>query len=350
MSLENLTHFGLRAGVDMRPTLIRVLTDLYVQKLTHTPEEERHYTELALRLLDAVDVASRVAVAERLSRHFAPPLRVIERLAVDQPEVAAPVRAHPIMARKPQASPPAPPIGETDDLVKEVVDAVADVAAAVAKIADATPPDAREPREETRPPAEPSSSAPLDIASDLNEQFFAADANERRLILLNFHIVMPAAPDRAERSGDASVGLRLETAALTRNREDLAQQFAHALHIPRAQARRIVGDELGEPIVIGAKALKLPRDVVHRILLFANPAIGHSVERVHTLATLYDEMTVEAAEQMVAIWQSLHDHERPALAHRPVHWNDERSRARTATTTVRRAPAPHRRSERRDVS
>ena len=38
-SLDNLTHLGLRRGVDMRPTLLRVLTDLYVQKLTHTPDE-----------------------------------------------------------------------------------------------------------------------------------------------------------------------------------------------------------------------------------------------------------------------------------------------------------------------
>jgi hypothetical protein len=63
-SLENLTHFGFRDGVDMRPTLIRVLTDLYVQKLTHTVEEKRHYTELALRLLDVVDVATRVAATQ----------------------------------------------------------------------------------------------------------------------------------------------------------------------------------------------------------------------------------------------------------------------------------------------
>ncbi len=84
----------------MRPTLIRVLTDLYVQKLTHTPDEERHYTELALRLLDAVDVATRVAVAERLARHLSPPLRVIQRLAADRPDVAAPVRSHPAAAAK----------------------------------------------------------------------------------------------------------------------------------------------------------------------------------------------------------------------------------------------------------
>ena len=82
-SLDNLTHLGLRSGVDMRPTLLRVLTDLYVQKLTHTPDEERHYTELALRLLDAVDVATRAAVAGRLARHLSPPLRVIQQLAGD---------------------------------------------------------------------------------------------------------------------------------------------------------------------------------------------------------------------------------------------------------------------------
>src|SRR6202167_5432243 len=100
LSLENLTHFGLRAGVDMRPTLLRVLTDLYVQKLTHRPDEEQHYTALALRLLSAVDVPTRVAVARRLSRHLSPPLRVIQQLAADMPEVAAVVRRHPLLQRR----------------------------------------------------------------------------------------------------------------------------------------------------------------------------------------------------------------------------------------------------------
>ena len=72
-SLNGLADIGLRSGVDMRPTLIRVLTDLYVQKLTHTADEERHYTELALRLLDGVDVPTRAAVAVRLAKHLSPP-------------------------------------------------------------------------------------------------------------------------------------------------------------------------------------------------------------------------------------------------------------------------------------
>ncbi len=51
------------------------------------------------------------------------------------------------------------------------------------------------------------------------------------------------------------------------------------------QARRIAADDLGEPIVTAAKALDMPRDVVYRILLFVNTTVGHSVERVHALAS-----------------------------------------------------------------
>jgi hypothetical protein len=95
----------------------------------------------------------------------------------------------------------------------------------------------------------------------------------------------------------------------------------------------------------------MSRDVVYRILLLINATIGHSVERVHALAALYDEMPPQAAEHMVAIWQALHKKERAAAPHRPLLWNDEaRARARTATATVRRAPAAQRSSERRDVS
>ena len=189
------------------------------------------------------------------------------------------------------------------------------------------------------------------VASELNELFFAANADERRLILLNLQIAAPIAAGRVQLARDGALGRRLETAALARNREDFAQHLAQALQIPRAQARRIAGDELGEPIVAAAKALKMPRDVVYRILLFVNTTVGHSVERVHTLATLYDEITVQAAEHMVAIWQALHRNERAVARHRPLLWNDEtRERARTATAAVRRTPPAQRSNERRDAS
>jgi len=290
----------------MRPTLLRVLTDLYVQKLTHTPDEELHYTELALRLLEAVDVPTRAAVAGRLARHLSPPLRVIQRLAADLPDVAAPLHSHVVLqAAAPVVEPAPPPIGE--DRV------------------------AAEPDEKASPVENTSLTIESDVASELNELFLAATAHERRLILLNLEIAAPIPAGQTQVVREAAIGQWLEAAALTRNRDDFAQHLAHALRIPRAQARRIVGDDLGEPIVIAAKALSLPRDVLYRILLFVNATVGHSVERVHALAALYDEMTTQAAEHMVAIWQALHQEERRVARHRPLFWNDEaRARARTA--------------------
>jgi hypothetical protein len=100
--LDGLADLGLRSGADMRPTLLRILTDHYVQKFRHTPAEERHYTELALRLLDAVEVETRAAVAGKLARHLSPPLPVLQHLSRDVAEVAEPLRAHPLL------QPPAP--------------------------------------------------------------------------------------------------------------------------------------------------------------------------------------------------------------------------------------------------
>jgi len=277
-SLEGLTCVGLRGGVDMRPTLLRVLTDLYVQKLTHSAEEDHYYTELALRLLDSVDVTTRTAVATRLAHHLAPPRRVIERLAADLPEVRATLLQHAAAA---------------------MASSAADLKLKASAAAGAKP--VSLPQHVEAAPA-PISAA---IAGELNELFFAANADERRLILLNLHIVaaLPAAPPDVVR--EVTIGRRLEAAALARRREEFVQVLAQALRISREQAWRVAGDELGEPIVVTAKALAIPREVLYRILLFINTAVGHSVERVHALAALYDEMPPAAAHDLIATWQAL---------------------------------------------
>ena len=87
--LEDLLDLG--SGIDMRTTLLRVLTHLYLQRPTHTPEDEHYYTELALRLLDAADISERAALAARLAPYPSAPRPVIDRLARDVIEVAAPI-------------------------------------------------------------------------------------------------------------------------------------------------------------------------------------------------------------------------------------------------------------------
>jgi hypothetical protein len=334
-SLNGLADIGLRSGVDMRPTLIRVLTDLYVQKLTHTPDEERHYTELALRLLDGVDVPTRAAIATRLAKHLSPPPRVIQYLVNDLPEIATPLRGHASLQPPAQPAAPAPP--------------VATIAPAIEDAAPIEAPPEEEPIEH-EPLTDLRGTMDTTTAAELNDVFFAAAEHERRLILLNLHVAAPLSPGQVVVLRDPGIGQRLEAAALGNHREDLVKQLAEALRIPREQARRIVRDDHGEPIVVAVKALGISRDVVYRLLMFVNPAVGHSVERVHALATLYDEMTAQAAEGMVAIWQALRGETRTAAKHQPLLWNDERSRARPAAVAARRPLAAPRTNIRREVS
>jgi uncharacterized protein (DUF2336 family) len=139
-------------------------------------------------------------------------------------------------------------------------------------------------------------------AAELSELFFAAGDAERRHILMNLEYAAPASPRALSPRAHDIVG-RLETSALAHNVDAFAREVELAFGISGRLARRIVADELGEPIVVVAKALQAPRAVVERILLFINPRIGQSVQRVYELATRYDEISSAAALRLVAIWQ-----------------------------------------------
>jgi hypothetical protein len=313
--LGSLADLGTRRGIDMRPTLLRVLTDLYVHRLSHTADEERHYTELALPMLDVVDAPTRVAVARRFARYFSPPLRVLQRLVRDVPEVAVELRAHPLLQPLIPAAAAPQEVSATSHARHRAPDGDS---------------------QRTNPPY----AIDAATANELNDLFFAASAEERRLILLNLDIVAPVPVARIRTAPDPSLGRQLETAVLSGKRADFANHLARDLHIPGEQARRIVSDELGEPVVVVGKALGMPRDLLYRILMFVNPAVGHSVERVHALAALYDDITASAAEGMLAIWQALHHQERPATTHRPLAWDDEAHEpARPGSTAAHRGPA-----------
>ena len=300
-ALEGLAELGARKGIDTRPILLRVLTDLYVHRLSHTSAEERHYTELALRLLEAVGVTTRVAVARRFACYLSPPLRVLQWLARDLPEVANELRQHPLLQPPTSAPPPKAERVPTRTVEAEVA--------------------SREERPDGHADA-----INRATAGTLNELFFTADAQERRVMLLNLDVVAPVAPDNIRVARDPAVAQRLEAAALAGRADDFALELARALHIPGEQARLMVRDVLGEPIVLAAKVLGMPREMLYRVLMFLNPAIGHSVDRVHALAALYDELTESAAASMLAVWQALAQRERPTAKYRPLLWDDRTGR------------------------
>jgi hypothetical protein len=272
----------LRDGADIRLPLLQSLLDLYLQKPSHSAEEEQHFTELALRLLDQAEVATRVAVAQRLSNYPAAPVAVMHRLASDTDVVTA------IVAE------PAP---------------VAEAATAV----DVTD--------------------PYLSAGDLCELFFAASAEERRLILVNLAYAPPL--DHPLTAPSPEAARQLETAALARNPDGFMRVLEQSLGIAPALAYRIVRDPLGEPILAVAKVLGVAPDALQRILLFLNPTIARSVQLVYELSTLYETVEVDAARQLVAVWRAAEPKPARTATFRPLHADSPNGNPRrTATTSV----------------
>jgi len=275
-TLDSLVDLACRDGVDIRPILLRVLTDLYVQKPAHSADEEAQYVELTLRLIDAVDSATRATVIARLSVYPNAPEAILEKLAGRAPPAVT---------------------------------------------APAAPTATKAPRPEVRSPQ-----------AELVELFFAANADERRLILTNLDVV-PTAPRRPPvPSGDTI--RRLENAALKRNTREFARTLQRALGIAPALAERVASDASGEPIIVAARALGVPAAVFQRIVLFLNPAVGQSVARVYELARLYDEVTTDAAQTMLSIWRQASPRANPR--HVPATWDDERTAARAYASHERR--------------
>jgi uncharacterized protein (DUF2336 family) len=306
-----------------------VLTDLYVQKTPHSAEEERHYTELVLGLLDAVDLTTRAGIAQKLAAYPTPPAMVVRKLARDVIQVAEPVLRHcrvlsgsdllsiirdcgprhaAVIATRNQAVelPPAPPRAESVDL-----DAIFDDA--------------------LDSPAAPAEVAVPDRA-ELADMFLASDASARRALLAS--LSGADAPESAvPAAGPASEIIRnLEAAALERRPQEFARLLEQGLAISSAHARRITEDPLGEPLLVAARALDMPADVLLRVLLFLNPTIGESVQRVFDLARFYERLSAEAAHSVVA---SMRTGERKPR-HQPLHYDDEAVRRRGAAPAARR--------------
>src|SRR5258707_592463 len=148
---DGLMTLSRHEGVDIRPTLLRVLTDLYVQASAHSGDEERQFIELPSRLIEEVDDATRAAVRARLAVYPATPFEIMDKLGLRRAHSGQPAPVAPSI-------PPAPPE------------------------ASAT----RAPTEAQLRMAANLSMRPND-AAEITDLFFAANAGERALILHNLN-------------------------------------------------------------------------------------------------------------------------------------------------------------------
>jgi hypothetical protein len=302
--LLNLSH---REGVDIRPTLLRVLTDLYVQANTHSEEEARQFVELTSRLIDQVDDATRAAVRARLAVYPATPAPILKHLGLktslpDQPiplAHAIPTSSFPETAGAPE------PVKTPDEVQSRMASL---------------------------------SMQPAD-AAEISSMFFGAGSTERALILLNLSETPLKAsarvPElRASRAIDA-----LEMAAFVADVENFTLELGETLILPWKIANQVVNDPTGEPLTCAAKAVGMPSQVFQRVLLFLKPEIGTSVQTVYRLSRLYDSLNERSALIMLAAWRG------SAVAatrakYRSALYDDERNRARSTAAQPRPALQP----------
>jgi hypothetical protein len=134
---------------------------------------------------------------------------------------------------------------------------------------------------------------------------------------------------------------RLESAALQHNTEALVGELARTLGVSRAQARRIVNDAMGEPMVVAAKAAQLPADTLRRVLLFMIPWAGQSVDRIYELAELYGEISVEAACRLISIWRDADPEGNSHVHYEPVSWPVAENARRALSDGLHRPELQH---------
>jgi hypothetical protein len=184
-----------------------------------------------------------------------------------------------------------------------------------------------------RLPAIAATPAVPDIEPDLElaELFFSADSAQRRVLLMN----LADGTDEPRRGSPSDAVHQLEVAALARdaNAFTVVQEQSHGE--TREQARRIVADASGEPLLVAAKALAMPPVVLQRVLLFLNPAIGESVQRVFDLAALYERLSAQSAEKIVASLRGVEPARPRRGVHQPVYHDDEASRGRRGNAVRR---------------
>ncbi len=287
-----------REGVDIRPTLLRVLTDLYVQASAHSGDEERQFVELTSRLIDQVDDATRAAVRARLATYPSTPAATLRKLGLKPFNSAARVP----LAREI----PANPSVETPGPVKPPTEAQLRMASSL-------------------------SMQPKD-AAEINDMFFAGSASERALILHNLADTPLKASARIPAPRAKRANETLEMAAFAADVENFTLELGEALILPARVAAQVVNDPGGEPLACAAKALDMPGPVFQRVLLFLKPEFGCSVTLVYRLSRLYDRLSERSALVMLAAWRG----STLAIArakYRPMLHEDERHRARPAAST-----------------
>lgn len=315
---ETLERLSRQEGVDTRPILVRVLTDLFIQKDVHTPDEVARYEELVSGLLDVVGVDARAAVARRLADDARAPSRLVERLIADDVAVSTPILSRfPGIQRETllavaldggpaEASAVASRLDVDSDLIRIlarhaddlVVETLAangaarfgdHVLAALVERAGRAPGVAAALLRRTD--LDPAALAPLYLEADPDLRAKIRAALEEK--------PLRSAAARPTRDLDVLDAAMLTAATETGKGGLIAEALGTSLLLRPDDAARLANEPSGEAFVLMLRAAGVDSDLVARAILVAQPEIAVSVVRFFHLIEIAETTSRASAGAIV---------------------------------------------------
>src|SRR5947209_231908 len=314
--LEGLVALGKDGGLNMKPILLRVITDQFVSRPKHPMADIRQYEELALQLLPQADVASAVIVARHLGPHTEAPPSVIEKLLDKGAEVAAALFATP--ARIDAAK-----LAERAEWgsVAEAV-AIAGRSTLDARTAAGL---ARRQETEVLCALAANKDAPLDthatsyllqrgrtdrelglvllartdLMIDKSALFILANSEQRAEMLAAARRADQGRRGKSKRTPQRDLDALADLAAAEKWGL-FAIEFAMRLGCDPRGVQTIIRDKSGEPLAVALAAIGMAPADAARIFLSSEPAISHSVGRIRMLTRITSDISPHVAQRVMS--------------------------------------------------
>ena len=354
--LRGLAASSESKPAEMRPVLLRVITDLFALHPLHTREEIHLYEEMAGKLIADADETVLCHVARKLARCLDAPAAIVERIRARGGEPA-----RQLLLKTPRI--------ERRDLRQIAASGACDQACAVAGRDDLDREIARilaaRPEREILRALAANAKAPLgsddmrllaargrsdpELARALLGRgeptfdelplFLAADAGERATLLvlaLEANLVHAGRPEPGAPL-DPETAARVEAAALTRKRAAFARILAEKLRCDQLLARRIVDDEAGDALALAFVAIGLAPDAAARLLLGAFPGVAQSPEAFAHAIRLVKTIPRRVALRMIDAMAGPSNEAAPGAARAPLPRPTEERRSLAESAASRTA-------------
>ncbi|MDQ0469714.1 DUF2336 domain-containing protein [Labrys wisconsinensis] len=318
--LEGLFALSRVPGLDVRPTLLRVLTDLFVDAAHRSETDVARYTELAAHLVDQVDEDTRIAVAGKLGPCAFAPRLVLDKLLASEPEAAARIiEASPLLGRDDLWALTTDGGPVTDAAIARRVDLNGELVRLLVRkgyplVADALASNPAAPID--RETIALLAAAAVEIpglatrlatrrgvkAQWLAPLFLDLDAQARAAVIEAFRGAPHAARFATREAQIFAPQLVLdavEAAAMSRRTGEVAATLQDLLDIGAETAERIVHDPSGEALALALTAIGMPGAQAERLLMFVNEEAGRSVLRLRALSLLMETVPRAAATRLM---------------------------------------------------